>query len=106
MNATETQLAVLSHKVESLHGDLTEMKTAMGQVASAITKLALIEERQAQVAANQERIFELIERIDGRVDALERTENEQARAATWVTNAVWAAAGVAAMFVAKTVGLL
>lgn len=73
----------------------------MRDVANALTKLALIDERQANMLEAQERIFKLIERIDSRVDQLEKENSSQSMATKWVYAAVWGAAGLLAMYVAK-----
>jgi len=102
----ETEMALLTHKVESLHEDMGEMKLVMRDVASALTKLALIDERQSKMFATQERIFKLLDGLDNRVDILERSEGKQNQAATWVFAAVWGAAGLLAMYIAKMLGLV
>ena len=102
----EAEMALLTHKVESLHEDMGEMKLVMRDVATALTKLALIDERQANMLEAQERIFNLIERLDNRVDSLEKEDGKQSVATNWVYAAVWGAAGLLAMYVAKVVGLL
>lgn len=102
----ETEMALLTHKVESLHSDMNEMKLVMRDVASALTKLALIDERQSKMLETQERMFNLIDKLDSRVDALEKSEGKQNQAATWVFAAVWGAAGLLAMYMAKMLGLI
>ena len=102
----ETEMALLTHKVESLHNDMGEMKVVMRDVANALTKLALIDERQANMLEAQERIFNLIERLDNRVDDLEKEDGKQSVATGWVYAAVWGAAGLLAMYVAKMLGLI
>ena len=102
----ETEMALLTHKVESLHSDMGEMKLVMRDVATALTKLALIDERQSKMLETQERIFKLIDKLDSRVDALEKSEGKQNQAATWVFSAVWGAAGLLAMYIAKMLGLI
>ena len=102
----ETEMALLTHKVESLHEDMGEMKVVMRDVANALTKLALIDERQANMLEAQERIFNLIERLDNRVDDLEKEDGKQSVATGWVYAAVWGAAGLLAMYVAKMLGLV
>lgn len=102
----ETEMALLTHKVESLHSDMNEMKLVMRDVASALTKLALIDERQSKMLETQERIFKLIDKLDNRVDVLEKSEGKQNQAATWVFAAVWGAAGLLAMYIAKMLGLI
>ena len=106
MMLQETEMAVLTHKVESLHSDMGDMKLVMRDVASALTKLALIDERQSKMLVTQERIFNLIDKLDNRVDALEKSEGKQNQAATWVFAAVWGAAGLLAMYIAKMLGLV
>ena len=102
----ETDMALLTHKVESLHSDMNEMKLVMRDVASALTKLALIDERQSKMLETQERIFKLLDSLDNRVDVLEKSEGKQNQAATWVFAAVWGAAGLLAMYIAKMLGLI
>jgi hypothetical protein len=102
----ETEIVLLTHKVESLHEDMGEMKVVMRDVASALTKLALIDERQSKMLQAQERIFKLLDGLDVRVDILEKNEGKQNQATTWVFAAVWGAAGLLAMYIAKMLGLL
>ena len=102
----ETEMALLTHRVETLHEDMGEMKVVMRDVANALTKLALIDERQANMLEAQERIFNLIERLDTRVDHLEKEDGKQSVATGWVYAAVWSAAGLLAMYVAKMLGLI
>lgn len=102
----EAEMALLTHKVEALHSDMGEMKLVMRDVASALTKLALIDERQSKMLETQERIFKLIDKLDNRVDTLEKSEGKQNQAATWVFAAVWGAAGLLAMYIAKMLGLI
>jgi len=102
----ETEIVLLTHKVEALHTDMGEMKMVMRDVASALTKLALIDERQSQMLETQGRIFKILDKLDSRVDALEMSEGKQNQATTWVFAAVWGAAGLLAMYIAKMLGLL
>jgi len=102
----ETTLAVLSHKVDALHLDVSDVKSALKEVAAALNKLTLVEERQSQANANQKRMGEKLDKIEARVDALEKSDVTQSQAANWVMNAVWGAAGLLAMYVAKVVGLI
>lgn len=104
--STETEIALLSNKVESLHSDMGEMKMVMRDVASALTKLALIDERQSKMLESQERIFHLLDKLDSRVDHLEKNEGQQNLATKWVLAAVWGAAGMFALYAAKTLGLM
>ena len=106
-------LSAMAVRMEALHQDVTEMKTVLRDLITAITKLAVVEERQLQTAATQERIFSSVDRLNAsvadvarRVGILEQKMPEQTRVRHWVDNAVWAAAGVAVMLVLKKVGVL
>ena len=112
---------VLAHRLDALHQDVGEVKAALRDLATAVTRLAVVEERQQQSAAALDRAFGALERIEARISALEHQTpqrlsdrlaslEQQAPAATrtaaWVDRAVWAAAAAGAMYVAKSAGLL
>ena len=98
--------ALLAAKLGALHDDVSEIKAALTKLSDAITKLALVEERQTQAAAALERAFTAIEKIERRLASLEQVQPEQKRTAKWLERAVVAiVAAVAAMF-AKKAGLL
>jgi hypothetical protein len=99
-------VALIAVQMKSLHEDIGEMKTALGRLTDAITKLALIEQQQAQAAAAQERAFRALEKVEGRVSEIERRLPEVSRTSVWVDRAVWASVAAMAMFVAKKLGIL
>jgi aminoglycoside phosphotransferase (APT) family kinase protein len=97
----------------TLHADVVEVKSAIKEVASALTKLALVEERQTHHAASQERAFTMLDKIERRMGEherriveLEKSEPAQTRTAEWVDRAVWAAAAAACAALAAKVGLI
>jgi len=126
---------VLAERVEGLCSDMGEMKIGISKMADALTKLAIVEERQTQTILAQERAFKALERVEERqrqqelqcrdqekglrqliadsnerlsirVGELEKAEPMQAQTSKWVTAAVWGAAWLLAMFVAKQLGLV
>ena len=106
INVVITRLGLLSE-------DVGELKEALRQIASAVTRLALVEERQMQTNEALSRAFKQIDKIDlkltaveQRLGALERMQPMQQQTNGWVLTAVWAAAGAAVMFVAKKTGIL
>lgn len=103
---TDEEINLLSHRLGTLHDDVTEMKMAMKDLATAITKLALIEERQTNAAAAQERAFKVLERLESRVAALELHAPANKRVNVWLDRATWAGLGLLAMLVIKKSGLL
>lgn len=98
--------ALLTHRLATLHDDVGELKKAMTDLASAMTKLALIEERQANAAAAQERAFAILERLEQRVASLELQAPAARRINAWFERGLWAGAGLIVMLFVKKVGLL
>jgi hypothetical protein len=101
----ETEIALLTNKVESLHEDMSEMKTVMRDIATALTKLAIIDERQEKMSETQGRIFKVLDNHAERINELEKDDRRQSLAVNWVFGATWAAAGAFGMVVMKVLGL-
>jgi len=126
---------VLAERIDGLCEDMSEMKHGIAKMADALTKLAIVEERQTQTILAQERAFKALERVEerqrthelvckdqekglrqliadsnerlsGRVAELEKAEPMQEQTGKWVMAAVWGAAVLLAMFVAKQLGLV
>ena len=133
--AEDKNVQVLATKIEGLAQDMNEMKHGITKMADALTKLAIVEERQTQTILAQERAFKALERVEerqrthelvckdqdkevrqliadsnerlsGRVAELEKAEPMQEQTGKWVMAAVWGAAGLLALFVAKQLGLV
>jgi len=105
MPPDDAAFAVLTHKVEAMHSDFGEIRSVLRELTSAINKLALVEERQAQAAQAQERAFAVLSKLESKIDAidarvkdLEIDEPLQKQTSNWVTSAVWGFAGIAAAF--------
>lgn len=126
---------VLAERIDGLCVDMNEMKHGIAKMADALTKLAIVEERQTQTILAQERAFKALERVEERqrthelvckdqdkevrqliadsnerlatrVADLEKAEPMQEQTGKWVMAAVWGAAGLLALFVAKQLGLV
>ena len=126
---------VLAERIDGLCEDMNEMKHGIAKMADALTKLAIVEERQTQTILAQERAFKALERVEerqrthelvcrdqeevlrqliadsnerlsARVAELEKAEPMQEQTGKWVMAAVWGAAGLLALFVAKQLGLV
>ena len=133
--AEDKNVQVLATKIEDLAQDMSEMKHGIAKMADALTKLAIVEERQTQTILAQERAFKALERVEERqrthelfckdqdkevrqliadsnerlstrVAELEKAEPMQEQTGKWVMAAVWGAAGLLALFVAKQLGLV
>jgi hypothetical protein len=100
---------ILTVKLEALHTDVSEIKSALDKVSEAITKLALVEQQQNQIASSLERAFKAIGKLEDRLTALETAQAGaaplQTETAKWVDRGVVALAGAGAVLVAKTLGV-
>jgi len=96
---------VLNERLNALHGDLSEVKSALAQLSDAITKLALVEERQSQTAAALERAFKTIDKIEQRVKAIEEANVTHKATSIWVDRGITAAFAVAATIILRSLGI-
>lgn len=104
-NSPESGLAIVAQRIETIHSDITEMKSALRDLTAAITKLALIEERQANFASAQERGFKLLADIEKRVEVLELERPTNQRVSQWVDRALWAVAAAFVMLILNLAGV-
>jgi hypothetical protein len=93
----------LAGKLISLHDDVSEIKGALKDLTFAITKLALIEERQTVTNTSLERAFMAIQRVEDRLFELERLQPIANQSRVWVERFVIALAGAALFFVWEVV---
>ena len=133
--AEDKNMQVLATKIERLGEDISEMRASVVKMTDALIKFAVIEERQTQTILAQARITEVLDRmtirmdahekscqlqekelraliadtakdLSQRIDELEKSEPLQEQTSKWMMAAVWGAAGLLAMIVAKQLGLL
>lgn len=95
----------ISHHIQRIREDQHAMRAAIERMSEAVTRLALVEERQAAASTAIDRIVQSIEKVDERLRRLEVADPMQTKAAEWVQSAVWAAASAAVVFVAGKAGL-
>lgn len=97
---------ILAVKLDMLHSDVVDMKTALNELSKAITKLALVEERQSQTAEALERAFKAISRIEDRLSILERSAPKSKETSAWVDRFIFGAVMAVAGFIGTKLGLL
>ena len=97
---------VLTVKIDMLHSDVVDMKTALNELSKAITKLALVEERQAQTANAMERAFKAIGKIEDRLSTIELTAPKTKETSTWVDRFILAIVVTAAGFAGTKLGMM
>lgn len=103
---SDVVLATLTAKLSTMHADMSEIKSSVKDLTQAVTKLALIEERQVQSSQEMSRIFKTLEKHDDRLSELEIAASNAARTSGWVDKALWSIAAAACVFVAAKAGLL
>lgn len=84
----ETDLAVAIAKIEAISGDMSEIKQSMKELANAVSRLAVVEERQTATNDAIGRAFKDIETISGRVKVLEQAQPLQKQSSDLVQTAV------------------
>lgn len=109
----ESDINVVITRLGILSDDVGELKETLRQIATAVTRLALVEERQMQTNEALSRAFKQIDKLDmkltgieQRLGTLERMQPLQQQTNGWVMTSVWIVAGAAVMFVAKKTGIL
>lgn len=100
-----TDSSVLAAKLEMLHGDVVDVKTALTELSKAITKLALVEERQAQTAEALERAFKAIGKIEDRLSALEQAAPKAKETSAWMDRFILGLLMLVMGFIGTKVGL-
>lgn len=98
--------SVLTVKIDMLHSDVVDMKIAVNELSKAITKLALVEERQSQTADAMERAFKAIGKIEDRLSALELAAPKTKETNAWVDRFILALVMAVAGFMGTKLGLL
>ena len=96
---------VLSHKLETLHTDVRKIESVLQDLTAAITRLAVVEERQSTTAAALERAFKALGKVEDRVAALELQVPSNRKLSVWVDRVTWAALGLLGMYIMKSLGL-
>jgi hypothetical protein len=109
---TDMSEDVFAVKLDALHKDVGEVKAALNKLSDAITKLALVEQQQGQIAAALDRAFKAISKVeeamthdlnalDTRVTAVELAQPKHNSAAVWVDRALVGLAGAGMALLAK-----
>lgn len=99
-------IRTLEFRLGSLHEDVREMKGNMSKLADAVTKFALIEERQIHTNASVIKTNLKIESLEARIAQLELNAPSMTRTSLWVDRGVLFVVGAMAMFIMKNVGLI
>lgn len=75
-STTDGVVHLIAARLDMLHGDMQEIKGVQKEMAAAFSKLILIEERQANTAAAQERSFKALEKVETKLEAYTTANRE------------------------------
>ena len=112
----DATIQVIAERINSMQNDVSDlrdtMRDSMEKMSIAITKLVQMEERQLFMNQSYDRLSntldkmnEKCEKIEARVDALEKEQPMNKQVVDWVLRAVYAVVAAAAMVAAKLLGL-
>lgn len=81
---SDSQLLLAMDRISAIASDMAEVKSTMSRLADAVTKLAIVEERQATDRQALGRAFVDIEKLSARVGVLEQAQPIQKQSSDFV----------------------
>lgn len=97
--SSNNDVNLLSAKLHTLHNDVADIKGSIKDLTSAINKLALVEERISNAVAAQERTFKALEKMEERVEQLEKSQVMSENTNKWIDRGIVAALAAVATFI-------
>lgn len=105
--ANETaRIERLTHHLQRMREDIGEMRGSMREMAAAVTRLAVMEERQVNTTTTLTRLEGWLIDHEQRLKPLEVSRPTQDRAARLMDRVLWAAASASVVFIAAKSGLI
>ncbi|WP_374335550.1 hypothetical protein [Methyloversatilis sp.] len=99
--ANDPQRDEINRRLDQVSGDLSDIKSSMGKIAEALTRLALLEERHSVVVTTTNRIENHLNRFDARLDQLEKEQIRVEASTNTAIKAVkvaWATLGAGVLY--------
>lgn len=114
---TDVSMQLVIDRLSLLHEDVGELrddtKASMKEMANAVTKLVLIEERQTQMNESYRNFTNQLEKseirtntLESRIDVLEKEQPMTKQVVNWVVYAVGAIVVASITFVLKSLGFM
>ena len=94
-----SEMSVLATRIQTLHTDVSDIKGTLKDLTTAINKLALVEERISNAVAAQERTFKVIEKMEERIEKLEKAQALDESQSKWLDRGFVALLGAAATYI-------
>lgn len=92
--------------LNAVRDDIRDIKDTLKSLANSMIKLALVEERQLQTAAAQERLFAALAAFEMRVAKLEITTANSSRTSKLIDSAMVGIVVFVSIFIAHKTGLI
>lgn len=113
----DATIQVIAERINSMQNDVSDlrdtMRDSMKEMSAAVTKLVQIEERQIYMNQSYDilritldKMQDRSEKLETRIDGLEKEQPMTKQAVNWIYAAVWAVCGAAALFAAKAFGIM
>lgn len=93
----------LTHHIQRIREAQDRTEKAVSQIADALTRLALVEERQANTSSSIDRLAVSLDKLETRLKALELTGPNNARVTALVDKAMWGIVGGAVIYLVQRV---
>lgn len=74
MTPDSPEIAVALSRMQAMSADLQEIKASMRDLASAVARLAVVEERQANTSDSIGRAFQEIDQLSKRIATIEKSQ--------------------------------
>jgi hypothetical protein len=84
----QTQLGIALERLKTVSADVAEMKSSMVQMAGAVTRLAVMEERLGSSREALDRAFRELSGVQSRIAALETAQPAQAQTTRWANQVI------------------
>jgi chromosome segregation ATPase len=92
----------ISRQLDQVTNDLSDIKSSMGKIAEALTRLALLEERHSVNVSTTRRIEEEVQLHDRRLDVIEKEQirvEASTETAIKAVKVAWAVLGAGVLYV-------
>jgi hypothetical protein len=89
---------LLAGEMRMIRGDIADMKAIIKEMSAAFMKLALVEERQTNLAGALERAFKAVEKSEERLEALEKNAPANNQVTKWIETGIVAAISAAGSY--------
>jgi chromosome segregation ATPase len=106
MENLEKMQMVLETKLKGLETSLQEVKVTLADLVSAVTRMALIEDRLANLQVSMLDYKTERDNVNKRLLDLERSQAMFNRTNLWVERVVWACVATVGVYVSFKVGLI